>query len=178
MLSLGLGSELPSQQPVVEEGEESTEGLPSVAREPISAAYGCSAVRAPARRLESAGGDLSQRNRLVRVMTEETSIKKFDDLPPGLVRAYSHPQIRRQSEPPLLASFAARLAGVPPRNGDVNGQPDQVPCKSSIPPALSFHEPIHEVEVQPSSPNPSRNPKSGGHGSFASGSTLTLVSRV
>ena len=30
-----------------------------------------------------AGGDLSQRNRLVRVMTEETSIKKFDDLPPG-----------------------------------------------------------------------------------------------
>jgi hypothetical protein len=25
--------------------------------------------------------------RLVRVMTEETSIKKFEDLPPGLVRA-------------------------------------------------------------------------------------------
>jgi hypothetical protein len=32
-------------------------------------------MSAPARRLESAGGDLSQRNRLVRVMTEETSIK-------------------------------------------------------------------------------------------------------
>jgi len=46
--------------------------------------------RTPARRLESAGGDLSSRNRLVRVMTEETSIKKFDDLPPGLVRAYSY----------------------------------------------------------------------------------------
>jgi hypothetical protein len=41
-------------------------------------------MSAPARSLESAGGDLSQRNRLVRVMTEETSIKKFAGLPSGL----------------------------------------------------------------------------------------------
>ena len=178
MLSLGLGSELPSQQPVVEEGERAPRACHRSRASRFRRLTAAQQSAPPPAASKSAGGDLSQRNRLVRVMTEETSIKKFDDLPPGLVRAYSHPQIRRQSEPPLLASFAARLAGVPPRNGDVNGQPDQVPCKSSIPPALSFHEPIHEVEVQPSSPNPSRNPKSGGHGSFASGSTLTLVSRV
>jgi hypothetical protein len=47
-------------------------------------------MSAPARSLESAGGDLSQRNRLVRVMTEETSIKKFAGLPSGLVGADSH----------------------------------------------------------------------------------------
>ena len=38
------------------------------------------------RRRGSSAGTFAT-GRLVRVMTEETSIKKFDDLPPGLVRA-------------------------------------------------------------------------------------------
>ena len=45
-------------------------------------------IWAPRRAVPPTRRDLSQRNRLACVMTEETSIKKFDGLPPGSVHSY------------------------------------------------------------------------------------------
>jgi len=66
-------------------------------------------MSAPARSLESAGGDLSQRNRLVRVMTEGTSIKKFARLAVWFGGCGFTPQIRRQ--PCLIWTARALVAG-------------------------------------------------------------------